>query len=101
MKVKDLLKMSIDIDVYDADSDGIGIAFCGPMELTEEGKKKFKDVLEYEVEFNKGTCYGDIAVVTVPDSEDYDEGLRKAEDLFYALAGDVSPKKYNNWFKEV
>ena len=46
-------------------------------------------------------CMPDIAVVTVPDSEDYDEGLRKAEDLFYALAGDVNPEKYNNWFKEV
>ena len=95
MKVKDLLKMNIDVDVYDADTDGI------PMELTEAGKEKFKDVLEYEVEFNEGTCYGDIAVVTVPDTEDYDKGLRKAEDLFYALAGDVSPEKYDNWFKEV
>ena len=48
--IRGLLAMNIDIDVYDDDSDGIGIAFCGPCGLTEEGEKEWKDILDYRMD---------------------------------------------------
>lgn len=98
MTIRDLLAMNIDIDVYDADTDGIGIAYCGPTGLTAAGAEYFKDVLDYEVEFVDGTYAGDIAVVHIPDNVDYDEMLEKTEELFGSLAGYCSQKDWDNWF---
>lgn len=98
MTIRDLLAMNIDIDVYDADTDGIGIAYCGPTGLTAAGAEYFKDVLDYEVEFVDGTYAGDIAVVHIPDDVDYDEMLEKTEELFSSLAGYCSQKDWDNWF---
>lgn len=98
MTIRDLLAMNIDIDVYDADTDGIGIAYCGPTGLTAAGAEYFKDVLDYEVEFVDGTYAGDIAVVHIPDNVDYDEMLEKTEELFGSLAGYCSQKSWDNWF---
>lgn len=98
MTIRDLLAMNIDIDVYDADTDGIGIAYCGPTGLTAAGAEYFKDVLDYEVEFVDETYAGDIAVVHIPDNVDYDEMLEKTEELFASLAGYCSQKDWDNWF---
>ena len=49
VKVRDLIAQSIDIDVYDDVTEELGIAFCGPMELTDEGAEKFADVLDYDI----------------------------------------------------
>lgn len=98
MTIRDLLAMNIDIDVYDADTDGIGIAYCGPTGLTAAGAEYFKDVLDYEVEFVNGTYAGDIAVVHIPDNVDYDEMLEKTEELFGSLAGYCSESDWDNWF---
>lgn len=98
MTIRDLLAMNIDIDVYDADTDGIGIAYCGPTGLTAAGAEYFKDVLDYEVEFVDGTYAGDIAVVHIPDNVDYDEMLEKTEELFGSLAGYCSVNDWDNWF---
>lgn len=46
MKVKDLITQEIDIDVYDDVCEELGIAFCGPVELTDDGAHEFADVLE-------------------------------------------------------
>lgn len=35
MKVRDFIKQSIDVDVYDDVCEELAIAFCGPMELTD------------------------------------------------------------------
>ena len=98
MTIRDLLAMNIDIDVYDADTDGIGIAYCGPTGLTAAGAEYFKDVLDYEVEFVDSAYAGDIAVVHIPDNVDYDEMLEKTEELFGSLAGYCSQKDWDNWF---
>ena len=50
MKIKDLIKKDIDVEVYDnVTQEIIDISFVGPLELTEEGKEKFKEVLEYDI----------------------------------------------------
>ena len=79
MKVKDLLV--IDIDVYDNVVEELGIAFCGAMELTDEGKEKFADVLEYDIEINED--YG-VAIVDI-DYDDWEDRLKKAKRLFIRL----------------
>lgn len=98
MTIRDLLAMNIDIDVYDADTDGIGIAYCGPTGLTVAGAEYFKDVLDYEVEFVDGTYAGDIAVVHIPDNVDYDKMLLKTSELFYSLAGHCLQSVWDAWF---
>ncbi len=97
MTVRDLLKQEIDIDVYDDYDERLGIAFCGPMELTKEGEKTFKDVLDLNVRLvNVGQFTN--AIVETED----DEGLTQvACDLFVALAGYCSCEDYDAWFKEV
>ena len=96
MKVKDLLKMEIDVDVYDNVCEELAIAFCGPMSLTEEGKREFSDVLEYEVDYDENY---NVAIVDV-DMPDWKTRLRKAKDLFYGMAGYCADEDYEKWFIE-
>jgi len=92
MKIREFIKQSIDIDVYDNVCDGIGIAYCGPMSLTEEGEKQFADVLDYDIEFRN-----DVAIVDT-DRHDWKRRLRKAEEFFYAIAGYVDNDLFEKWF---
>ena len=96
--IRGLLAMNIDIDVYDDDSDGIGIAFCGPVGLTDEGRKEWRDILYYKVSFVDETIAGDIAVVKIPDDVDYDEKLDRCSEFFGALAGYCSQEDWDKWF---
>ena len=102
MKVRDLLPMEIDIDVYDNVCDDIGIAFCGPMEVTKDGVKKFSEPLGYSVTLKN---YGGdvVAIVDVDDADEkvWKRKLRKAKELFYSLAGYCDADDYDKWFKEV
>lgn len=71
MKVKDLLPMEIDIDVYDDVCEELGIAFCGPLTLTEAGQEKFSEVLEYEIQMVAGAPGGiPCVIVKVDDTKD-------------------------------
>lgn len=101
MKVRDLMPMEIDIDVYDNVCDDIGIAFCGPMKLTEEGEKHFGEVLDYPVTLKKYS--GDIVAIVIVDNPDkgWEKRLNKAKDFFYSLAGYCDCDDYDKWFKEV
>ena len=102
MKVRDLLKQEIDIDVYDDVCEELGIAFCGPLELTEEGKKHFREALGLEVTFRTGTWCGDIALVHVDDEDEkvWKRRLRKAKELFESAAGYCTVDEFNRWFVE-
>ena len=99
MKVKDLLKLDIDVDVIDDICDALEIAFVGPKTLTDEGKEEFKDVLEYEVKLNKEYGYCVIPCDNDPDIK-WSKKLKRATALFTALAGYCYEKDYNKWFKE-
>lgn len=96
MTVKDLISQEIDIDVYDDVCEELGIAFCGPMELTETGAEEFSDVLEYGIELNN-YC----AVVHVDDAEGvWQKKLNRAKKFFHSAAGYCSEDDYNRWFKQ-
>jgi len=102
MKIREFIKLEADIDVYDDVCEELAICFCGPVKLTEEGKKHFAEVLDYDI-----TVYEDIksqnidaAVVSI-DGEyvtEWKPRLRKAQEFFNAAAGYCSEKNYNRWF---
>ncbi|MGM9598709.1 MAG: hypothetical protein ACI3VY_02180 [Faecousia sp.] len=96
MKVRDLIEQSIDIDVYDDVCEELGIAFCGPLKLTEEGEKEFSEALDYEVELNSNYA---IVSVDAPEGE-WQKRLKKAKKFFYAAAGYCDADDYDRWFKE-
>lgn len=103
MKVKDLLPMEIDIDVYDDVCEELSIAFCGPMELTDEGQRKFADVMEYEITMISGAPGGYPCVIVKvddPDAKVWKNRLRKAKDFFESMAGYCAYDDYVVWFKE-
>jgi len=95
MKVKDFIKMDIDMDVYDNICDELGIAFVGPQALTKEGKEYFKEVLDYEITINKAGN----AIVDV-DKDDWEDRLQKAKEFFESCAGYCPEEDYNKWFTD-
>ena len=97
MKVKELLAMDIDVDVFDDVCDALSIAFCGPAELTEAGKEHFAKALALDFTF-----VGDVALIHVddPDEKTWMCNLKQAKELFYSLAGYCSESDYEKWFKE-
>ena len=101
MTVRELLPMEIDIDVYDDVCEELGIAFCGPLELTEEGKKKFAEVLDYEltlVPHSYGGFPAYIVHVDDPDDNVWEDRLAKAKEFFEAAAGYCSEDDFESWF---
>lgn len=102
MKVRDLITQEVDIDVYDDVCEELGIAFCGPLVLTEAGREKFGEVLDYEISLRTGTWCGDIAIVHVDDADEeiWKRRLKKAKEFFYAAAGYCASSDYDKWFTE-
>lgn len=96
MKVAEFIKREDDLDVYDNVCEEIGIAFCGPLKLTAEGKLMFADVLEYEIDVDED--YG-CAIVNV-DLPDWETRLRNAKRFFYAAAGYCDADDWDRWFKD-
>lgn len=104
MTVRDLLSMSIDIDVCDDYDESCYIAYVGEgyYPLTDEGEKKFARALDVEVEM-----HDDIVILkTCGDNvwdEDEESGLsakrtRACKNLFYSIAGYCLDSDYNKWF---
>ena len=97
MKVKEFIKQDIDIDVYDNVCEELGVAFCGPMYLTKEGKKRFSDVLEFDIDID---FENDVAIVDVDGDDDvWEKQLEEAETFFNAMAGYCSVTDYGKWFE--
>lgn len=92
MKVKELLPMHTDIDVYDDLCEELAIAFCGAYELSNEAKEHFAEALEYDCEIS-----GDVIIVHTENMKQ----VRKAQELFESLAGYCAADDYDKWFKEV
>ena len=105
-KVRDLMLVDNDIDVYDNVCESLAIAFCNPFDddevhdwseyLTERGMKQFADVLDYPMEIIFGN-----AIVCVDDSGDkvWKTRLKRAKRFFESAAGYCSCEDYDKWFK--
>lgn len=98
MTVRDLIAQEIDIDVYDDVCEELGIAFCGPLKLTEQGEEKFREVLDYEIKTDASGDYATAAVCI--DGDGWKKKLRKAKEFFYAAAGYCADSDYNTWFEQ-
>jgi len=101
MKVKDLLEQEISIDVYDNVCEELGIAFEGPMELTEAGKQRFAEALEYDVSLHNNGAYV-VAIVDVDDEDEaeFERKLATAKELFESMAGWCTMDEGREWFKD-
>ena len=95
MKIKEFITLNADIDVYDDVCEELGICFCGPMGLTEDGKAHFAEVLEYDIDVDLHPCAS--AVVHI-DGDGWKKRLRKAEEFFYSAAGYCADEDYQRWF---
>lgn len=100
MTIRDLVKMEIDIDVYDNVCEELGIAFCGPMIITEEGEKEFADVLDYTIEIINDHLVDESSVAIVDiDCAEWEKKLKRAKKFFYSIAGYVDDELFKKWFK--
>lgn len=98
-KVKDLLGLELDIDVYDNVCEELGIAFCGPVNLTEAGYAEFADVLEFDLDSVNLDEYSGTAIVDVDGDEGvWQEKLARAKKFFYSAAGYCPADEYDKWF---
>ena len=106
MKIKELLKLDVQVDVgndySDEFTDDCGnegfcalIAFCGPCELTERGKKHFARALEFDVNVDTSN-----ACVHIPlgDDKQMEKDLTLAMMLFYGASGNVPCSFYDAFF---
>ena len=102
MKVKDLLPMEIDVDVYDNVCEELAICFCGPIELTEAGKARFAEVLEYDCKLYCSRFDGNCAVINVddPDEKVMMHKLEQAQRFFVSAAGYCADEDFSLWFVE-
>lgn len=102
MTVREFLNLSEDIDVYDNVTEGLAIAFCGPIYLTDEGEKEFSEILDFEIEIIRDYHYGDTAIVNVdsPDEKVWKKKLKLAIRFFHSLAGYCADEDYAKWFIE-
>ena len=102
--LKDLLPLNIECDVWDSETDDLGIALVGPTELTEEGARAFKDILDLPVSFE---IINEIIVATVNVAlpEDCDDEWRHRQQMLFrflkSAAGYCSEETYSKYFKEV
>lgn len=92
MLFKDMIKADIDIDVYDDYDERCGMAVCGPVKLTEEGKATFSRVLDMSADI-----VGDHAVVHCDTAEE----AELLKHFLLAAAGYIGDDLYNRWFVEV
>jgi len=100
MKIRDFIQQDIDIDVYDSVCDGIGIAFVGPMKLTEAGEKKFAEVLDYDISIiMDGSGFHNAIVDTDAPEGEWQQKLGNAKQFFWAAAGYCSCEDYELWFE--
>jgi hypothetical protein len=90
MKIKEFISEEIDKDVCDDYDERSYIGFSGPLELTEEGKREFEDVLNYEVDGLKEPA------IVHADKASVAERIRT---FFFSAAGYCSETDYVKWFK--
>lgn len=92
VKLRDLLKMNIDVDT----SDGIideEIVFCGPCKLTEEGERKFGPLLDKDIRIYDDGSGKYATALNLTESEG-----RLFREFLKAAAGYVASSLHEKWF---
>lgn len=94
--IRELMSREIDADIGNEVLDIDIHAFCGPMEITETGEKKWHDVLNEEVQLEHSGRWGDWIYLKT----DKANTVKKCANFFAAAAGYCSEKEYEKWFNE-
>lgn len=95
MTVLELINSGIEADVYDDVCEVCQIAFAGN-NLTDEGKERFSNVLDLEVELYDGQYCNNCVVKC-----DTEETAYEVAELFNTMAGFCSVSEYEAYVKEV
>lgn len=97
MWVEDLLCKEIDMDVYDDVCEELAIAFCGPVVLTDEGRKVFAEALDLPISIDD---WNHTITVHVDDADEktWKRNLREAKRFFESAAGYCADSDYQKWF---
>lgn len=100
MTVRNFIKLSADIDIYDDVCEELGVAFCGPMGLTEKGEIYFKEILPLRVTIYTDDRGYSTAVLHIddPDERLWKRRLKLAIDMFYGMAGYCDEETFNELF---
>lgn len=93
MKVRDLLTIDIDIDVYDDYDERLGIAFCSGYTLTSIGEKVFEKALDLPI----SSIRNDVCIIHCETGKE----ASMARDFFESIAGYCSSSDFDKWFMEV
>ena len=97
--VSEFIKQEIDVDVYDDVCESVNIAFCGPVELTEEGKDRFGGILDLKVYIRYEDGNPETALLLIGGYDDWEAKLDIAKEFFDAAAGYCASSDYDRWFK--
>lgn len=96
MKVKDLIREDIDIDVVDDYDERCWMAKCGAYRLTDAGVQMFHRVLDIDVDIKDDNSYKR-AVLHCETAKEANE----CKVFFLSLAGYCAAEDYDRWFVEV
>lgn len=93
MKVRDLLTIDIDADVYDDYDERLGIAFCSGYTLTPIGEKVFEKALNLPI---SSIRYG-VCIIHCETGKE----ASIARDFFESIAGYCSTSDFDKWFVSI
>ena len=91
MKIREFIKMDIDIDVCDDYDERCYIAFCGPLELTEDGEREFKSVLDRPIEVEQEEGWASLPADNATEAQ-------RLKEFFFSAAGYCADSLWNLWF---
>ena len=91
MKVRDLITMEVDVDVYDDCCEACAIAFCGPLKMTNRGAKYWSNILDRDIELLSDN------VTAIVHASDENDAVEIAA-FFESAAGFCSVSEYERWF---
>lgn len=96
MKVRELIRLDVDIDVANTVTDDLWPAFVGPQKLTPDGEADFADVLDFDVYLDKD--YGMATVDVDAPGDEWKTKYIHARKFFCAMAGYCAEAEYDKWF---
>lgn len=97
LTVRELIGMTVDMDITNDYTDDWFPALCGPISLTEEGEEQWNDVLEMKITVID--CSMAELKIDTKDPDECERRLTRARRFFKAQAGYCSESNYDKWFQ--
>jgi len=95
MKIRDLIALDIDIDIYNDVTDEVAPAFCGAMYITDDGIAEFADILDISGTLDKENQSFTVLVDRFPD---WENRWNSVKNFFTCAAGYCDSEKWDKWF---